>query len=107
MRHRIVEVGIGHGSESIGKHHLFYQTREDKDDSTLNHNRGRGLPELDLRDELPGTNNRTRDKMREKCNEERVIDDVSDGLHFSPIDVKRIRKTGKRVKADPDRKNNL
>jgi len=45
--------------------------------------------------------------MREKCNEERVIDEVSDGFHFSPIHVKRIGKTGKRVKADSDRKNDL
>ena len=45
--------------------------------------------------------------MRKKCNEQRVIDRVSDGLHLSPIDVEGIGKTGKGVEADADRKDNL
>ena len=45
--------------------------------------------------------------MRKKCNEQRVIDRVSDGLHFSPIDIERVGETGEGVKADADRKNDL
>ena len=107
MRNRIVEVRIGQQGEPISEHHLLYQTCHDEDDSTLDHNCRRATPGWNLRDKLPGTNDRTGNQVRKKCNEECVIDRVSDGLHFSPIDVERIRKTGKRVKADPDRKNNL
>ena len=45
--------------------------------------------------------------MREKCNEQSVVDQISDGLHFSPIDIKRVRKAGERVEADPNWENNL
>ena len=45
--------------------------------------------------------------MREKCNKQRIIDQVSDSFHFPPIDVERIRKTCERVEADSDRENNL
>ena len=61
----------------------------------------------DLRDELPGTNDRTGNQMRKKCNEQRVIDRVSDGLHLSPIDIEGVGETGEGVEADADRKHNL
>src|SRR5262245_55450960 len=107
MRHRIVEVRIGDHGEPIGKHHFFYQTYYDEDDSTLNHNRRRASPRPDLTNELPGTNDRTGNEVRKKCNKQRVIDRISDGLHLSPIDVQRIGETGERVEADADRKHDL
>ena len=108
MRRRIVEVQIGHGSESIGKHHLFYQTREDKDDSTLNHNRRRagantGICEINCQP----TNDRACNQMRKKRNEQRVVNEISLRLHFSPVDVERIGKTGERVEADANGQDNL
>src|SRR4029077_5304316 len=45
--------------------------------------------------------------MRKKCNEQRVIDRVSDGLHLSPIDVEGVRETGEGVEADADWKHDL
>src|SRR6476469_3660567 len=45
--------------------------------------------------------------MGKKCNEQRVINRVSDGLHLSPIDIKRVGETGECVEADADRKDNL
>ena len=103
----IVEVCIGHDGEPIGKHHLLQQTRQNEDDSTLNHNSRRLPPRPDLRDELSGADDGTRDEMRKKCNKQRVIDRVSDCLHLSPIDVKGVGKTGEGVEADADRKYNL
>ena len=54
-------------------------------------------------DELLCPNDRTVNQVRKKCNEHRVIDRVSDGLHLSPIDVERIRETGEGVEADANR----
>ena len=45
--------------------------------------------------------------MREKCDKQRVIDEVSHGLHLSPIDIDGVGKTGKGVKADAYRENDL
>src|SRR4029077_1619303 len=45
--------------------------------------------------------------MRKKCNEQRVIDRVSDRLHLSPIDVEGVRETGEGVEADADWKHDL
>src|SRR5436190_10825544 len=107
VRRRIVEVRIGHHGEAIGEHNFFYQTCYDEDDSTLDYNCRRALPRPDLTNELPGTNDRTGNQMRKECNEERVIDRVSHGLHFSPIDVEGVGQTGKGVEADADGQDNL
>src|SRR5207249_3916223 len=82
------------------KDHLLQQTRQDEYNTALNYNCRGTPPVLDLRNKLPGANDWTRNKMREKCNEQRVVDRVSDSLHFPPIDIEGIRKTGERVKAD-------
>ena len=87
MRGRIIEICIGHDGESIGKHHLLNQTRQDKNDAALNHDRCRTPPELNLRNELPGPNDRTCNEMRKKRDEQRIVDNVSDSLHFSPIHI--------------------
>src|SRR5947207_11678911 len=36
-----------------------------------------------------------------------VIDEVADGASFAAVDINRVRETGKGVKADPDRQNNV
>ena len=107
MGSRIIEICIGHDCESIRKHHLLNQTAQNKNDSALEHNCRGMAPVLDLRDKLARTNDRTSNKMREKGDEQRVVDQILDRLHFSPIDIECIRKAGEGVKADPDRKNNL
>src|ERR1700747_2245966 len=38
MRSRISEVGSGHDSEPIGEPHFLYETRQNKNDTGLNHN---------------------------------------------------------------------
>ena len=48
VRRRIIEIRIGHDGESIGKHHLLNQTRQDKNDSALHHNRRRATPILEF-----------------------------------------------------------
>src|SRR5262245_39972533 len=45
--------------------------------------------------------------MGEKCNEERIIDRVSDGLHLSPIDIEGVGEAGECVEADADGKHDL
>ena len=45
--------------------------------------------------------------MRKKCNEQRVIDRVSDRLHLSPIDIEGVGETGEGVEADADWKHDL
>src|SRR4029453_18857644 len=107
MRQRIVKVRVRHRGESIRKHHFLYQTRENKDDATLNQNWPRSSPWPDLDDELPGTNDRACNEMRKKCDEQRIIDRISDGLHLAPKDIKGVGKTGEGVETDTDRKNNL
>ena len=107
MRGRVAKVRVSDNGETIGKNHLLQQTRQDKDDTALNHNCRWLPPVLDLRNKLPGANDRPCNKMREKCNEQRVVDQVSDGLHFSPIDVECVRKTGEGIEADSNREDNL
>ena len=107
MRHRVIEVSVRHRGEAIGKHHLFYQTCYDEDDSTLDHDCRRASPRPDLMNELPGTNDRTGNQMRKKCNEQRVIDGVPLQPSFSPIDIKGVGKTGEGVEADADGKHDL
>src|SRR5437764_7992843 len=102
MSRWIAEVSIGDHSETIGKHHLLNQTGQHKNNAALNHNRRWPSPALDLRDELPSPDDRACNKMRKKCNEQRVIDEVSNSLHLTPIDIHRVRQTGERVKADSD-----
>ena len=70
----MVKIRVGDGGKSIRKHHLLNQARQDKNDSALHHNRGRALPELDLRNELPSADDRTCNEMRKKRDEERIID---------------------------------
>ena len=104
---RIIEISIGHDGESIGEYHLLNQTGQNKNNAALHHNWSRTSKILDLRDKLPGPNDWTRNEVREKCDEQRVVDEVSDGLHLSPIDIDGVGKTGKGVKADAYRENNL
>src|SRR5262245_8461472 len=107
VRRWIVEVRIGDHCEAVREHHLLYQARHHENDSTLDHNCGRGSPRPDLTDELPSTNDRTGNQVGKKRDEKRVIDRVSNGLHLSPIDVERVRETGECVEADADRKHDL
>src|SRR6266550_6125554 len=107
VRRRIIEICVGHDSESIGKHHLLNQTGQNKNDAALHHTRRRATPVLDLRDELPGPNDWTRNEVREKRDEQRVINEVSHCLHLSPIDIDGVRKAGKGIEADAYGENNL
>src|SRR6266498_516136 len=107
MRRRIIEIAIGHDSESIGKHHLLNQTGQNKNDAALHHNRRRATPVLDLRDELPGPNDWTGYEVRKKRDEQRVIDEASNCLHLSPIDIDGVRKAGKSIEAHAYGENNL
>src|SRR5437773_1856702 len=104
---RIAKIRVGHDRETIGKDHLLQQARQNKNDTALNHDRRRAPPVLNLGNKLPSPNNWSCNKMREKCNKQRIVDQVSDCLHFPPIDIEGIRKTGERVEADSDRENNL
>src|SRR4029077_5220335 len=106
MSSQIIEIRIGHNGKSIGKHHLLQKTRQDKNNSALHYNCRRAPPELDLRNELPGASDRTINKMREKRNEQCIVDEISNSLHLSPVDVDGVRKTCKGIEADSERKNN-
>src|SRR4029077_18074660 len=102
-----IEIAIGHASESIGKHHFLNQAAHNKNDAALHHNRRTATPVLDLRDELPCSNDWTRDEVREKRDEQCVIDEVSNGLHLPPIDIDGVGKAGESIEADAYRENNL
>src|SRR5690348_7391874 len=107
MRGWIIEIRIGDHSEPVSEYHLLYQTCHNEDDSTWDHNCPRAAPRPDLRDKLACSNDGAGNQMRKKCDEQRIIDWISDGFHFSPIDVEGVGKTGEGVKADADRKYDL
>src|SRR4026209_308481 len=107
MRHGVTEVSVRHSGEAVGKDHFFYQTCYDEDNATLDYNCRRASPRPDLMNELPGTNDRTGNEMREKCYEQCIVDEVPLSLHFAPVDIERVRETGERVEADADRQDDL
>src|SRR4029077_17004513 len=107
VRRGIIEISVGYYRESVGKHHLLNQAAQNKNDAALDHNRRRATPVLNLRDELPCSNDWPRDEVREKRDEQCVIDEVSNSRHLSPIDIDRVGKAGESIEADAYRENNL
>src|SRR5215472_11544147 len=98
----IPEVAVRDHRKAIGKYHLLQESRQNENDATLDDNPRWPFPAWNLRDELPRANDGAGNEMREKCNEQRVVNEVPLSLHFSPVDVERVGKTRERVEADTD-----
>jgi hypothetical protein len=101
------KIRIGCRRELIGDGHLLEETKADARESVTYVVGARRSPRIELAEEKPRSYDRPGEQLREKSEIEGVVERLADRAHPATIDVDEIRNALERVKANPDRNEEI